>query len=684
MLPLHCLQRSPTNPRKHFATPDWDEFVASIAKHGVMQPILARPWPTGRAGRDVGTEYEIVAGERRWRGSLAAERQEIPVMVRDLTDREVLELQIIENLQRRNISELEEAEGYQRMTNEVGYSVDELCEAVGKSRAYIYARLKLLDLCEEARDPLVRGVVPASVALLVARMPTPSLQKRAMTEIAAGWTTMGATGEPMSARAAARHIQERYTLQIKSAPWPLDDATLIPLAGACDACPLRTGCNREMFADITADVCTSPDCFQAKRARWPQVKVERAIAAGFTVIQGEEAQRLAPRGWLSPYAQDDVPEEQKLVELDDDLGDDEDSPTIRDVLGAHLETLQRTVIITTGHESIEVITAGALQKALTDIGYKPPSHDAAPAHDHNASQLDSPRNDAWREQYAKQKALQEARAESDALCKRLTENFRQWQNIEPTELGVRLELLAKISILAFGPNDHDDYAAILGIDPAPQNCADTVIPRLLAATEHATREQLLAVVALEILFEASRLPVAPVHEPVAREVLRPYLSILEGSPDAPESLSPPTQAARAGDVDARDEAAQAPDENPAEEPAPAPEEAPEPKPKAPPKQAKKNQAATAAKDTKKGKESGRAAAGGNKKPSPEATPSPKAKLAPAAKKPAAASKKPVHPPVKYRNPALPTQTWTGRGKKPAWVETALAEGRTLADLEISQ
>jgi ParB/RepB/Spo0J family partition protein len=213
-------------------------------------PIIARPSIRG-AGR-----YEIVAGERRFRAASAAGLTEIPAIVRDLTDAEALELQVIENNQRVDVHPLEEAEGYEALMQHAHYSVDDMAAKVGKSRAYVYARLKLLALCEAGRKALYEGTISASIALLLARIPVKKLQEKCLDEVL---DDMG-SGEPMSFREAKDHVENRYMLRLKEAPFKPGDAGLVPKAGACTDCPKRTGNEPELFADIAnADVCTDPD-----------------------------------------------------------------------------------------------------------------------------------------------------------------------------------------------------------------------------------------------------------------------------------------------------------------------------------------------------------------------------------------------------------------------------------------
>lgn len=294
---LADLAPSPTNPRKHFDEDSLRELAATIADHGVIEPIIVRAWPDDYPvpeGHIERPQYEIVAGERRYRASLMVQAADIPALVRELTDRQVAEIQIIENLQRRGVNELEEADGYRLMMQDFGYTADELAAKIGKSRAYIYGRLKLCDLGEYAREAFLAGDISASVALLVARIPTAELQARAVADI---------TQVDMSARAAAQHIQSRYMLDLSRAPFPTDDPLLYN--GACTACPHNTSTDRELFADVRANVCTNPDCMVIKKQRYIDQIANELREAGHTVILGDEARSIAPygkQGWILGYS----------------------------------------------------------------------------------------------------------------------------------------------------------------------------------------------------------------------------------------------------------------------------------------------------------------------------------------------------------------------------------------------
>ncbi|WP_367847035.1 ParB/RepB/Spo0J family partition protein [Rhodoferax sp. WC2427] len=300
-LPLSAITPSLTNPRKTFHPARLAELTASIASSGVHQPILVRPLPASRLEDTSKTsprpEYELVAGERRYRASLAAKRDTIPAMVRDLTDDQVLEIQIVENLQREDIAALEEAEGYERLMQHSSITAEQVGDKIGKSRSYVYARLKLLDLCQEARSSLRDGSIDSSRALLIARIPDHKLQIKAIEDILMGVHDYS-TGEtaPMGQRAAAAYIQRKYMLKLDTAKFDILRVDLVPNAGSCKTCAKRTGHEPDLFADVkNADVCTDPPCFHKKEEAHNATMVAEAQAKGQTIIAGKEAQELMPQ-----------------------------------------------------------------------------------------------------------------------------------------------------------------------------------------------------------------------------------------------------------------------------------------------------------------------------------------------------------------------------------------------------
>lgn len=136
-------------PRKQFDEEALAELSDSIAQHGVLQPLLVRPMPDGG--------YQLVAGERRWRASRMAGLTEVPVVIRDLTDAQVAELALVENLQRENLNPLEEANGYKELSDKFGYTQEKISEIVGKSRPSIANALRLLNLPEDVQEMVSNG-----------------------------------------------------------------------------------------------------------------------------------------------------------------------------------------------------------------------------------------------------------------------------------------------------------------------------------------------------------------------------------------------------------------------------------------------------------------------------------------------------------------------------------------------
>ena len=204
--------------------------------------------------------FELVAGERRLRAAKLAGIDRIPATVRDLTDREVLEIQVIENEQRDDLSPLEKARGYQVLVKDHGYNVEDLAAKIGKSPATIYGVLKLLDLPEKARKAVEAGDLPMSTAQLIARVPG----DKARAELASQATKPNWEGSLPSYRHMKDEIQRRFMVELKQAPFSQKVETLVPEAGSCERCPKRTGNDRVNYPDARADVCTDPACYRGK------------------------------------------------------------------------------------------------------------------------------------------------------------------------------------------------------------------------------------------------------------------------------------------------------------------------------------------------------------------------------------------------------------------------------------
>lgn len=311
------IHESPSNPRKRFP-PEAEllELGNSILTHGLLQEVLVRPHPTIKG------EFELVFGACRLRAAKLVKLKRIAAKCRDLTDVEVLEIQIIENSKRTDVHPLEEAEGYEQLHTKHGYDVDTIAAKVRKSRSYVYQRMKLLSLSPEARTSFYDGVLPATVAIYVARIPSKKHQSEAIKTIVQGYG-----GDPMSAREAAEHIQGKYMLKMVDAPFSTKDATLVPAAGACDTCPKRTKNAKDLFTDVKLDMCSDPDCFASKRDVDAKRRIAKAKEDGTEVL----SVKVDPKGW--DYGSS------KVVALDQTCQADPKQRTYRELLkGAKVPT----------------------------------------------------------------------------------------------------------------------------------------------------------------------------------------------------------------------------------------------------------------------------------------------------------------------------------------------------------
>ncbi len=261
------------------------ELANSIVSHGVLQPIIVRP---------DGPDFQLVAGERRVLAAKMAGLDKIPASIRDLSDQAVIEIQLIENLQRAEVHPMEEAVGYEQLLRTHGLQMEELNARVGKSRSYVYGRLKLLALTAPARKAFYGDKISASIALLLARIPVSKLQIEALKTV-----------EGQTFREARDYIHSQYMLRLRGAPFEPSDPDLVPAAGTCGACPKRTGNQPELFGDVkSADVCTDPVCYRTKVDAAAKVTLEGAKKAGQAVIAGAKAKRVAPYGVNGYHLQD--------------------------------------------------------------------------------------------------------------------------------------------------------------------------------------------------------------------------------------------------------------------------------------------------------------------------------------------------------------------------------------------
>ena len=366
-LALPIITSSLTNPRQNFDPAKLAELAESIKASGVHQPILVRPLPGSRvADTERGVQYELVCGERRLRASQLAGVPTIPAMVRALTDDQVLEIQIIENLQRDDLTELEEAEGYAALMQHNSINADQVGEKIGKSRSYVYGRLKLLDLSTECKQAMREGKIDASRALLIARIPDGKLQIKALTFAT---TSQGYPAEPPSVRRLQDWLKANVMLKLEQAVFKLTDTRLVEGAGSCAECPKRTGANPDLFTDVdSADICTDPACFHGKEEAHRAQLVKKAEAKGMRIVQDKEALELLggnqwrdkPNGYteLSTQRLDLSTDGERPVTLGQALGNDAPSP----ILFIHPKTQEVSELV-----PIEEAEAVLLAKGLIKV-----------------------------------------------------------------------------------------------------------------------------------------------------------------------------------------------------------------------------------------------------------------------------------------------------------------------------
>lgn len=173
-VPIEFVRANPRNPRKLFSDAELVELTDSIRERGIIQPIVVRA-----RGAD---NYEIIAGERRWRAAQRAGLHDVPIVVLDVTDEEALELAIIENVQRADLNPLEEAMGYQVLANEFNHSQEDIAKVVGKSRSHIANTLRLLKLPDSVKAYINAGKLSAGHARALIGQPDPEVAAREIVE----------------------------------------------------------------------------------------------------------------------------------------------------------------------------------------------------------------------------------------------------------------------------------------------------------------------------------------------------------------------------------------------------------------------------------------------------------------------------------------------------------------------
>lgn len=355
MLPIDNVRENPLNRRSTWG--DLGELAASIKRSGLLSPVRVRP-TNAKNGKEIGLDmYELIFGARRLRACKLAGLTHIPAFVQPMTDEEALEVILVENALREGVHELDEAEAFEELRKLKKCTAEDLAAKLGRSKGYVYARLKLIALCPKVREAFRAGKVPASSALYIARLPTEKLQLEALEEVGERKTQWGVE-EACSAREASKIIQERFMLRLVDAGFDITDGKLLSSAPACSACPKRTGAQPELFADVeSTDLCTDGACFKEKRdAAWVQ-RSKKALEEGKSVLKGEAAKAVfsyndsLAGGWAN---------------LDGECGHDPKRRKWREVLAKDLPVA--SIVRAPSGAILEVVTAQAATAAGKRLG----------------------------------------------------------------------------------------------------------------------------------------------------------------------------------------------------------------------------------------------------------------------------------------------------------------------------
>jgi ParB/RepB/Spo0J family partition protein len=311
LIPVDRVGLWPGNPREdELDETELEGLAASIRAKGVLQALLVRPWPeedTSWRGNPPRARpaYQIAAGERRWRAAQLAGLKVVPCRVLALADRDMLEIAVIENEQRADLSPLRKARGYQRLIEEHGHTVETIAEKVGKSASTVRGLLKLVELPPAAAQALTAGELSVSVAQVVARIPTPAAREEATALILQGtdrWDCNAGRNvtEPLTHRAAKALVEQHFSVELKGAPFDRRALDLVLEAGSCTDCPKRVGnlqkSDPDGYTGIRADVCTDPECYRRKVKAWQDGVMAAAEAKGQTVLSEKEAAKVFPYG----------------------------------------------------------------------------------------------------------------------------------------------------------------------------------------------------------------------------------------------------------------------------------------------------------------------------------------------------------------------------------------------------
>lgn len=369
---INQLHESSMNPRKEYDQEGIDQLAESIRQVGILQPIIAR-LNTSVKKKTIPI-YEVICGARRLAAAGCADLTEVPVIVRELTDEEAFDLMITENLQRKDVSPLEEALAFQSLIDKGKYDHYSLSDRFGKSVTYIRQRIKLNDLIQEFKELLRHDVITVSHAFEISK-----LEAVYQEEIFKGdFENRGQYWGCPTVKQLKGKIENRFTLDLKKATFKLEDITLNTAAGSCTDCPKNTGSSASLFPDENGH-CLDRICFTNKTTIHLAREIERIqndepeVIIGIPgYVYGEEekqAQQLKEKGvpvveirWSNGFSQVYEPELPEMPSAAD-YGTPEDYEESMEEYQSDMEEYEENL-----KEYQEKVASGRLRKVFMAVG----------------------------------------------------------------------------------------------------------------------------------------------------------------------------------------------------------------------------------------------------------------------------------------------------------------------------
>jgi ParB/RepB/Spo0J family partition protein len=360
LVPLSLIRRSPTNHRTRWG--DLESLAKDIAVRGVQEPGIGRP----KHNEDGQLYVELVAGERRFKASELAGRSEMPLIVRDMSDQEAMEIQYVENFSREDPHPLDEAMWIQDFLKVT--SIEEVAARLGKEVDYVNRRLRLLNLGEMARGLFTADAFNLSIAAILATVD----ELRQEDILRAHFDPNGKALEYVGALtvATARRLVSKLHFLLSRAPFDPKDATLDVTAGACTVCPHNTDTTPALFHDLDSNdaTCTKPTCFENKRGLFIQLTTEKARASGLQVLEPQDAAALFKANW---NGETQTLKSGKFIDLDEPVEGDSKHRTYDKLIG---KKVKEAVVFAVDPLGVQhrLVPAIAVKEPLKKAGIKEP------------------------------------------------------------------------------------------------------------------------------------------------------------------------------------------------------------------------------------------------------------------------------------------------------------------------